>query len=107
MCGRYSSHVGYTERSKIRGRWLHAVGVALGGRGYCWPPLPLIGACRHGPFAHVALERLSNFKLKFQTHIFEIVLWDKDNFLRLMFAYTTSDVYLTLMFKLEIYSKYS
>jgi hypothetical protein len=29
---------------------------------------------------------------------------DKDNFLRLMFAYTTSDVYLTLMFKIEIYS---
>ncbi len=29
---------------------------------------------------------------------------DKDNFLRLMFAYTTSDVYLTSMFKFEIYS---
>jgi hypothetical protein len=30
---------------------------------------------------------------------------DKDNFLRLMFTYTTSNVYLTLMFKFEMYSK--
>jgi hypothetical protein len=45
-----------------------------------------------------------NFKIKFQTYIFEIILKDKDNFLRLMFAYTTSYVYLTLMFKFEIYS---
>ncbi len=29
---------------------------------------------------------------------------DKDNFLRLMFACTTNDVYLTLIFKFEIYS---
>jgi hypothetical protein len=42
-----------------------------------------------------------NFKIKFQTYIFEIIL--KDNFLGLMFAYTTSDVYLTLKFKFEIY----
>jgi hypothetical protein len=45
-----------------------------------------------------------NFNKKFQTYIFEIILKDKDNFLRLMFADTTSDVYLTLMFKFEIYS---
>ncbi len=28
---------------------------------------------------------------------------DKDNFFRCMFAYTTSDVYLSLMFNFEIY----
>jgi hypothetical protein len=44
----------------------------------------------------------SNFKIKFQTYIFEIIF--KDNFLRLMVAYITSDVYLTLRFKFEIYS---
>jgi hypothetical protein len=43
-----------------------------------------------------------NFKIKFQTYIFEIILKDKDNFLRLLFAFTTSDVYLTFMFKFEI-----
>ncbi len=36
-------------------------------------------------------------------YIFEIIINDKDNFLSFMFAYTTSDVYLT-MFKFEIYS---
>jgi hypothetical protein len=35
-------------------------------------------------------------------YIFEIFINDKDNFLRLMFAYTT--IYLTLMFKFENYS---
>jgi hypothetical protein len=45
------------------------------------------------PYANVH----GNFKIKFQTYIFEIIL--KDNFLGLMFAYTTSDVYLTLRFK--------
>jgi succinate dehydrogenase/fumarate reductase cytochrome b subunit len=35
--------------------------------------------------------------------MFEIILMDNDNFLRLMFAYTTSNVYLSLMFKFEIY----
>jgi hypothetical protein len=38
-----------------------------------------------------------NFKIKFQTYIFEIIF--KDNFLGLMLAYTTSDIYLTLRFK--------
>ncbi len=37
-------------------------------------------------------------------YIFEIIINDKDNFLRLMFAYTTSNVHLTLMFKFENYS---
>jgi hypothetical protein len=45
------------------------------------------------PYANVH----GNFKIKFQTYIFEIIC--KDNFLRLMFAYTTSDVYLSLRFK--------
>ncbi len=74
--------------------------------GIVGPPFHRL-ACRHGPFAHVALERLGNFKTKFQVHIFEIILQDKDNFLRLMLAYTTSNVYLTLIFKFEIYSKFS
>jgi hypothetical protein len=43
-----------------------------------------------------------NFKIKFQTYIFEIIF--RDSFLRLMFVYTTSDVFLTLRFKFEIYS---
>jgi hypothetical protein len=43
-----------------------------------------------------------NFKIKFQTEIFEIIFMD--DFLRLLFAYTTRDVYLTLRFKFEIYS---
>ncbi len=42
-------------RGEVLDTWavVHALGVAFGGRGYCWPPLPLIGACRSGPFAHV------------------------------------------------------
>jgi hypothetical protein len=58
----------------------------------------------------MALERLYSIptfmaiSIKFQTYILDIIVKDKDNFLRLMFAYTTSDVYLNLMFKFEIYS---
>jgi hypothetical protein len=48
----------------------------------------------------MAISKL-NFK---HMYIFEIIINDKDNFLRLMFVYPTSDVYLTLMFKFEIYS---
>jgi hypothetical protein len=80
--------------------------VALGGRGYCWLSLPPTGTCKHVTIRpHGIREALQytnihgNFKIKFQIYIFEIILKDKDNFLRLMFAYTTSDVYLTLMFK--------
>jgi hypothetical protein len=86
--------------------------AALGGRGYCWLPLPLIVACRHGPFAHVALRLvalrgLTISKLNFKYTVYTVLKFqDKDNLLRLMFAYTTSDVYLTLMFKLEIYAIY-
>jgi hypothetical protein len=83
--------------------------VALGGRGYCWPTLPLTGSCKHVTIRPRGIREAlqytnvhSNFKIKFQTYIFEIIF--KDNFLRLMFVYTTSNVYLTLRFKFEIYS---
>jgi hypothetical protein len=59
-----------------------------------------IGEALHVQYTFTAISKL-NFK---HNNIFEIILMDKDNFLRLMFAYTTSDVYLTLMFKFEIYS---
>jgi hypothetical protein len=114
--------VGYVERPQIRGRWSHAVlpDLALGGRGYCWPPLPLTGLCTHVTICPRGMTLLGvgggidrwawrgliatfsgNFKIKFQTYIFEIIF--KDNFLGLMFVHTTSDVYLTLRFKFEIY----
>ncbi len=44
-----------------------------------------------------SINNHGNFKIKFQTYIFEIIL--NDNFLRLMYAYTTSDVHLTLSFE--------
>ncbi len=77
------------------------------GGGICQdPPAPRLGrGCTRAFWPTVRgtdVERSStnvhsNFKIKFQTYTFQIIL--KDNFLRLMFAYTTSDVYLTLRFK--------
>jgi len=47
-----------------------------------------------------------NFKIEFQAYLFEIFF--NDNFLRLMFVYTTSDVYLTPKFKFwNLYVKFS
>ncbi len=55
----------------------------------------------------VAWRSLTISKLNFKhTYSIEITFYNKDNLLRLMFAYTTSDVYLTLMFNFEIYSIY-
>ncbi len=71
------------------------------------PPLPLTGSCKHVTIHPRGMTLLgverpctnvhSNFKIKFQTYIFEIIF--KDNFPGLMFVYTTSDVFLTLRFK--------
>ncbi len=66
--------------------------------GIVGPPLDRLGRAGtdHPPMWHwrgftvfTAISKL-NFK---HMYIFEIIINDKDNFLRFMFAYTTSDVY--------------
>jgi hypothetical protein len=79
--------------SKARGRmsvsgraWHTGVGVDN-----CKPPRPLMGRTRTRTRIPLAYVGSSNFKLKFQYY------GSSPGFLlRLMFVYTTSDIYLTL-----------
>ncbi len=71
--------------------WRTGVGVDK-----CQPPRPLVGRARthariHWPTWSV---QISNFKLKFQ--YFQYYGSSSGYLLRLMFVYTTSDIYLTL-----------
>jgi hypothetical protein len=59
-----------------------------------WHYLALVGVLMDGHGEALQYTNVhGNFKIKFQTYIFEIIF--KDNFIRLLFAYTTSVVYLT------------
>jgi hypothetical protein len=96
----------YVALDNHSGWWLRAVirpDFALGGRGYCWPPLPLTEwVVTHVTTAwHYLAWRgfipmiMTTSKLNVKHNIWNF----KDIFLGLLFAYTTSDVYLTLRFK--------
>ncbi len=73
--------------------------TALGGRGHLVAPPPIhwvMHACYHLPTQY----SITILKLKFRTY-FEINI--SGNFLRLMFVYTTSNIYLIPSFNFNIY----
>jgi hypothetical protein len=70
------------------------------GGGYGQPPPQRLGCAHTLPSAHTIIKIQSQFQIKFQTYLEFII---NDNFLRLMFVYTSSDVYLTPRFYFCIY----
>ncbi len=73
--------------------WAWRYILYMGGGGIWFAPSPLTGSCTH---ITICPHNIHNFKIKIQTY-FEIII--NANFLRLMFAYTTSNIYLTPRFK--------
>jgi hypothetical protein len=69
--------------------------TSLGGRGHQVSPLPIDWVV-HTHYHLPTQYSMTISKLKFQTHI-ELII--NGNFLRLMFVYTTSDIYLNPRFK--------
>jgi hypothetical protein len=64
------------------------------------PPYHRLGHARTLPSPYTIIKIQSQFQIKFLTY-FKIII--NGNFLRLMFVYTTSDVYLIPRLKFKIY----
>jgi hypothetical protein len=90
--GRYILSVGNAHAQSFDCTWWEGHLVS--------PPTHQLGVARTLPSVHTVIKIQSQFQIKFQIY-FEIII--NGNFLRLMFVYTTSNVYLTPGFNFEIY----